>query len=66
MLGRRALTHWPQAIVEEVGILVAHWKTANSLTERARRAVQWASSPPPMPSYLDELLSAHPLSAGKR
>jgi hypothetical protein len=67
MPGRRPLTQWPQAIVEEVGLLlVAHWKTANSLTERAGRAVQWASSSRPLTRYMDALLSTHPFSTSKR
>jgi len=68
MLGKRLLAQWPQAIVEEVGqLLVSHWKTANSLTERASlRAAQWASSREPLTRYVDELLSAaHPLTTSR-
>ena len=58
MLGKRLLAPWPQAIVEEVGqLLVSHWKTANSLTERAgARAAQWASS---------QLSAAQPLTTSR-
>ena len=65
MFGKRALGQWPQAIVEEVGLAVQHWKSAQSAAAKSGLP-QGFSSPQWLTRYMDELLSAHLLSAGKR
>jgi len=67
MFGKRALGHWPQAIVEEVGLAAQHWQSAHRAAERAGLTAQrWASSPQRLNRYMHELLTAHLLSASKR
>ena len=62
MIRKSYFERWPQAIVEEVGAVVSHWR---AMKQGAIDAF-WPTAPRGVSRYIDEMLAAQQLTMTRK